>query len=73
MIVVLQRDVCTPLKSVCNVGHVAVYNNNNVLLAVMWERNDGTVALTRAGEEDFERLCKEMHLDRHIKVRSVNV
>lgn len=73
MIAVLQRNIRTPLQPVPDVGHIAVYSNDEVLLAVMWERDDGTIALTRAGEEDFERLCQEMHLDKRPSVRCVTV
>lgn len=73
MIAVLQPNLCTPLQSVADVGHIAVYDNDETLLAVMWERDDGTVALTRAGENDFERLCRDMHLDKRPNVRCVSV
>lgn len=73
MKLVLQRDVKLPSAAITNVGHVAIYSNDDALLAVMWERDDGTTALTRAGEPDFERLCSDMFLSKRQVVREIRV
>ena len=62
MRVLLQRGLSSP-HLVDGVDRVAVFNDDGVILALMWRRDDGLIALTRAGEPDFERLILEMGFD----------
>jgi len=60
------------LHTVRDVRHALLYaDDGETMLAVMWERPDGTTALTRAGEPDFERLCDDMGLHKRLHVRCV--
>lgn len=72
MRVVLQKDMKTSPASVDDINMLAVYDGGEII-AAMWLRGDGSIALTRAGEEDFETLCKELGLSKRSQVRCVTV
>jgi len=62
MRVVVQKDMHTaPIVS--DASLVAIYDGG-LLVAAMWRRDDGTLALTRTGEADFELMAKELGLEK---------
>ena len=73
MRVVLQERVGVPPLAVNNVGHLAVYNESDELIAIMWRNEDDTISLTRSGEADFEKLVAQMALDKRAEVRCVSL
>lgn len=73
MRVVLQERIGVPPLAVDNVGHLAVYNESEELIAVMWRNEDGTICLTRSGESDFEKLVAQMALGKRANVRCISL
>ena len=54
-----------------DVNMMVVYDDQHVMLAAMWTRDDGTIAMTRAGEDDFAQLCKSLGLKTNTAVIKV--
>ena len=73
MRVVIQKNMHTSPVLADNVNMFAVYDNADELVAAMWDRGDGTLALTRAGETDFERLCGELGLEKRTHLECVTL
>ena len=69
----LSSGLGTSAKVVEDIKSVVVYDDDGVILAAMWERDDGTIALTRAGEPDFESLVSQMGFDKRGDVRLVTL
>ncbi len=72
MRLVLSKSITGHPLVVEAIRQLAVYDGDD-LLALMWERDDGSTALTRIGEEDFERLVREMGLEKRSDVRTIKV
>jgi hypothetical protein len=73
MKIVLQQSALASPVSVDGVNQLAVYNDQDSLLLITWTREDGTIALTRAGEPDFVKLSEQMGLHKRSDVRCVTV
>ncbi len=72
MRVVLQKDL-EPSQPFEGIGTVLVYDNEGqYLLAAMWHREDGSIALTRAGEPHFNKLIADLGLEKQ-EVKQVTV
>lgn len=69
----LQAGASTEPFQVHDIKQLAVYSDDGTLLALMWEREDGTTALTRAGEPLFESLASQMGIDLRTNVRCVTL
>jgi len=72
MRVVLQKDMNTNPVAADDINMLVVYDNDEII-AAMWAREDGSIALTRAGEDDFEAMCKELSLEKRSNIRCVTV
>jgi hypothetical protein len=68
MRVVWQTDMRRSPHSIEGVNQVAIYDDDDEPLAMMWKRDDGTIALTRAGERDFENLVQQLDLHKRADV-----
>lgn len=40
------------------ITELAIYTNDGQLVALYWERDDGTLAHSKAGDSDFDGLCR---------------
>lgn len=69
----LQKNIGTPVAVIDGVSMLVVMNDDGDPLAAMWTRPDGTQALTRAGEADFEKLLNEVGFGKRVKARVVRV
>jgi len=72
MRLILQKNMQTSPVEADNVNMFAVYDRDE-LIAAMWDRGDGTLALTRAGEADFEVLCDDLGLEKRTNVHKVTL
>lgn len=54
-----------------DISQLLVYNEDNQLLAAMWKREDGTIALSKAGDEDFDLICSELGLNKDLKLKKI--
>lgn len=66
MKLLLQKNLRTPADHVEDIQQLLVTDDDGDLLAIMWHLDDGSIALSRKGEKDFERLCKQLG----VKLRS---
>lgn len=65
----MQNNVRQPATVVQDVSQLLIYNDDAELIAALWRRGDGTLALTRLGEPDFEQLCREAGFHRREAAR----
>lgn len=73
MRVLLQKNIGTPVAVIDEVSLLTVLNDDGDPLAAMWTRQDGTQALTRAGEPDFEKVLDEIGIGKRVKARVIKV
>ncbi len=55
------------------VRQAVIYDEDGSILAAMWERDDGTIALTRVGEKDFDSLVEQLGLNLRLNVKQVQL
>lgn len=72
MDIVISSETSSQLQELERVDQLAVYHRGEVI-AMMWERDDGTVAMTRAGEPDFQRIVSRSDLNVRNDVRQVTL
>lgn len=73
MKVLLQADGPHDPVELSNLSFVGVYDDFDQLALLVWKVSEGNLCLTRAGEKDFDRLVREMGLEKRPVVTHVSL
>ena len=68
---VFERSALHTVEETEKVKQIAVYDNDGYLLVIMLESDQGFIAVSRAGEEDFNRLAAQMGIKQNVQVTSL--
>lgn len=73
MKLLVQKNLRTPAENVEDVRQLLLTDDEGDLLALVWHLDDGSIAMSRKGEKDFERLCDQLGVKLRSKAQCVTL